>query len=74
MTEMNTPNGLQQIKREWRPWYNMQVPPLCLKCQVPCIVKRTRTTADGRRIQHRYCPECGQSQKTSYDPQPKEIS
>ena len=53
-------------KRIWRPWYQLPVPPLCPDCQVVCIVKHTGTAPDGRRIQHRYCPQCHRPNKTTY--------
>lgn len=53
-------------KRTWRPWYLLPERPLCRTCQIPCTVKRTQLAADGARIQHRYCPQCGSSIKTMY--------
>ena len=55
-------------KRIWRPWYLLPVIPLCSDCNVPCIVKHTSTADDGKRIQHRYCPQCSKPFKTTYRP------
>jgi transposase len=55
-----------QQKRDWKPWYLLPELPICPDCQVACIVRHSSIADDGKRIQHRYCPNCRKPFKTSY--------
>ena len=55
-----------QQKRTWKPWYLLPERPICADCQVVCLVRHTGIAEDGKRVQHRYCPNCRKPFKTSY--------
>ena len=55
-----------QQKRAGKPWYLLPEPPICADCQVVCIVRHSSIAEGGKRVQHRYCPNCRRPFKTSY--------
>ena len=55
-----------QQKRAWKPWYLLPEVPICADCQVVCIVRHSGIAEGGKRVQHRYCPNCRKPIKTSY--------
>jgi lysyl-tRNA synthetase class I len=50
---------MAEPKRSYQPFWSQGIMPRCDKCGRICVVRNTSYSSDGRKIQYRYCPECG---------------